>query len=237
MNKIRINKYLAECGVASRRGSDALIEEGKVKINGKIAATGADIDEDTDVITVLDKVIARPYEYTYVMLNKPKGYITSANDDKGRKTVMDLLKFDKVRLFPVGRLDYDTEGLLLLTNDGELTQKLTHPKNEIGKTYVLTIGGGLDTESLFSLKKGVEIDSGKTGKSFVKILKSSKEETRLEITIFEGKNRQIKKMMESVGKEVKFLKRIKIGEIRLGGLNRGEYRNLTKSEVRYLKNL
>lgn len=233
---MRINKYLAECGIGSRRACDTLIEEGKVKVNGSTAKPGMDIDEN-DIVTVLNKPVTKPYEYTYVMLNKPKGCVTTASDDKGRKTVMDIVKFDKVRLFPVGRLDYDTEGLLLLTNDGDLSFKLTHPANEIGKTYILNIDGDLDTESMFALKRGVEIDSGKTGKSYVKILKKAQDETRLEITIFEGKNRQIKKMLEAVGREVKFLKRIKIGEIRLGGLNRGEYRHLTKAEVRYLKSL
>ena len=233
---MRINKFLAECGAESRRGSDELIKAGKVKVNGKNAQCGMEIT-DNDIVEVSGKVLSLPLKYTYIMLNKPKGYVTTTSDDKDRKTVMDLVKFDKVRLFPVGRLDYDTEGLLILTNDGDLSYRLTHPNNEVGKTYILKIEGVIPPEKLNELKRGVEIDGGKTKKSYVKVMNKVQNETRLEITIFEGKNRQIRKMIESVGFEVKFLKRVSVGELRLGGLNRGEYRHLNKAEVKYLKSL
>ncbi|MCL1901117.1 MAG: pseudouridine synthase [Firmicutes bacterium] len=171
------------------------------------------------------------------MLNKPKGYVTTVADDKGRKTVMDLLKIEKVRLFPVGRLDYDTEGLLILTNDGDLAYALTHPKNQIGKTYVAKVEGEIPDDKIYALRKGIDAGENKFGKSYVKVINKTQNETKLEITIFEGQNRQIRKMLLSVGKEVKFLKRIKIGNLKLTGLNRGEFRHLTKAEVSYLKGL
>ena len=228
---------MALCGVASRRHADELVEQKKVKINGQIAATGADVDENADIVTVENRPVRINFDYKYIMLNKPKGYVTTVSDDKGRKTVMDLVNLENVRLFPVGRLDYDTEGLLLLTNDGDLAFALTHPKNGIGKTYLVKIDGTLGIEKLNLLRKGIETEDDKYGKSYVKVLNETQNETKLEVTIFEGKNRQIKNMFLTVGKEVKFLKRIKIGNLKLTGLNRGEFRHLTKAEVGYLKSL
>lgn len=231
---MRINKFIAESGVSSRRKADELIKNGLVKVNGKICETGYDVDIASDHITVEGKTINIVKTYEYYMMNKPKGYITSVKDEKGRKTVMDLLPQNLTRLFPVGRLDYDSEGLLLLTNDGELTFKLTHPKNEIPKTYLVKTEKPVTDKQLSDLKQGVVIDGIKTKKCNIVIVEKNKNFSKLHITITEGKNRQIRKMLESVGNSVDFLKRISIGNLKLSGLNRGEYRKLTAEEIHYL---
>ena len=233
---MRINKYLAESGVASRRASDTLIEERRVLINGKTATLGSEV-EDGDTVTVDGSIVRPVKKYSYYMLNKPKGYVTTVKDDKGRKTVMDLLPKKGDRLYPVGRLDYDTEGLLIITNDGDLAQRLTHPVNEVPKTYVAKIEGVLTENMLARLRGGVEVDGVRTKKSAVRIVDETKTETKVSVTITEGRNRQVRKMFEAVGKEVIFLKRVKIGDLALRGLNRGEYRPLTKEEIYYLKNV
>lgn len=233
---MRINKYLAESGVASRRASDAMIEERRVLINGKTATLGSEV-EDGDTVTVDGSIVRPVKKYSYYMLNKPKGYVTTVKDDKGRKTVMDLLPKKGDRLYPVGRLDYDTEGLLIITNDGELAQRLTHPVNEVPKTYVAKIEGVLTENMLARLRGGVEVDGVRTKKSAVRIVDETKTETKVSVTITEGRNRQVRKMFEAVGKEVIFLKRVKIGDLAMRGLNRGEYRPLTKEEIYYLKNV
>ena len=233
---MRINKYLAESGVASRRASDTLIEEKRVLINGKTATLGSEV-EDGDTVTVDGSIVRPVKKYSYYMLNKPNGYVTTVKDDKGRKTVMDLLPKKGDRLYPVGRLDYDTEGLLIITNDGELAQRLTHPVNEVPKTYVAKIEGVLTENMLARLRGGVEVDGVRTKKSAVRIVDETKTETKVSVTITEGRNRQVRKMFEAVGKEVIFLKRVKIGDLALRGLNRGEYRPLTKEEIYYLKNV
>lgn len=233
---MRINKYLAESGVASRRGADELIKNGVVKINGKIASLGDEVDFDA-LVTVEGKPVSKVKNYDYYIMNKPKGYICSVKDDKGRKTVMDLLPPSKRRLFPVGRLDYDSEGLLILTNDGELTFRLTHPKNEIPKTYLVKTEKQVTDSDLAKLRAGVYIDGVKTQKCNIKLIETSKNGSKLHITITEGKNRQVRKMFETVGNEVVFLKRIKIGDLTISGLDRGEVRALTKNEIFYLQNL
>lgn len=233
---MRINKYLAESGVASRRASDTMIEERRVLINGKTATLGSEV-EDGDTVTVDGSIVRPVKKYSYYMLNKPKGYVTTVKDDKGRKTVMDLLPKKGDRLYPVGRLDYDTEGLLIITNDGDLAQRLTHPVNEVPKTYVAKIEGVLTENMLARLRGGVEVDGVRTKKSAVRIVDETKTETKVSVTITEGRNRQVRKMFEAVGKEVIFLKRVKIGDLALRGLNRGEYRPLTKEEIYYLKNI
>ncbi len=232
---VRLNKYLADCGVGSRRECDRLIADGAVKINGRVAQLGDAVDEGAHV-TVHDKRIGDKQKNYYILLHKPKGYVTTVKDDLGRKTVMDLVHVN-ARLYPVGRLDYDTEGLLILTNDGDLANRLTHPRNEINKTYVARISGQLTDAERIRLEKGVLIDGIKTAPARIKILSRDVHHTRCEITIHEGRNRQVKKMFETVGKEVEFLKRVAVGELRLGGLKRGEYRFLTEIEVEYLKNL
>ena len=233
---IRLNKYLADCGVGSRRECDALIADGQVKVNGKVATLGQMVDDNAKV-SVRDKRIGNKQKLYYILLNKPKGCVTTVKDDLGRKTVMDFVSDIKARLFPVGRLDYDTEGLLILTNDGDLANRLTHPRNEINKTYVCRISGVLKESERATLEKGVLIDGVKTAPAKVKIVEQDQHHTRCEVTIHEGRNHQVKKMFEAVGKEVEFLKRIAIGDLRLGGLKRGEYRFLNDVEVDYLKKM
>lgn len=235
---MRLNKYLAECGLGSRRACDKLIQEGKVRINGKPAALGTEVLEH-DSVTVSGRAVNPPSRHTYVMLHKPKGYITSASDEKGRKTVFELVKNTNVRLFPVGRLDYDTEGLLLLTNDGELCEKLTHPSHQVGKTYVAKIEGEISEDEVKRMRAGLVIDEGEaaTKRSSVDVLEKGEGFTKLELVIYEGRNRQIRKMFEAVDKKVIFLKRTAIGEIRLGGLSRGEYRYLNERELKYLRKI
>ena len=171
------------------------------------------------------------------MMNKPKGYVCTVKDDKDRKTVMDLLPPSVGRVFPVGRLDYDSEGLLLFTNDGDLSNRLMHPSSEIPKTYLVKIEGSIPDEAIEKLKRGVVIDGVKTKKCNIKIVDETKSFTKFHVTVTEGRNREIRKMFLTVGKEVKFLKRIKIGDLGMGSLNRGDVRKLTKEEVDYLKNV
>lgn len=232
---MRINKFMAECGVASRRACDEMILEGRVKVNGKkIDTPGLEINEFNDAVTLDGRRITLVSKKYYIMLHKPKGYVTTVKDDKGRKTVMELIKI-RSRLYPVGRLDYDTEGLLLLTNDGQLAYALTHPSHEVPKTYIAKIKGKISDTEVRQLRKGVEIDGKMTLPAVVKIIEMDDEFSRVEVTIKEGRNHQIKKMFEVVGKEVVFLKRTAIGPLKLGGLGRGEYKNLTSKEIEILK--
>ena len=190
-----------------------------------------------DRVCVDGKDVARKAEHEYYLLNKPKGYVCTVKDDKDRKTVMQLLPENAGRVYPVGRLDYDTEGMLLLTDDGELAFRLTHPMNEIPKTYLVKVEGSVDERSLAKLRSGVELDGKLTGKSRVKVIETNKKFTKMHVTITEGRNRQIRRMFEEVGKQVIFLKRIRIGEMGLGSLERGKVRRLTADEIYYLKNL
>lgn len=232
---MRINKFLAAAGVASRRECDKLIADGKVKVNGKIATLGIEVNEGDEVFVEDRKVVIQKNEY--YILNKPKGYICSVSDDKGRKTVMDLMPANVGRIYPVGRLDYDSEGLLILTTDGELAQKLTHPSNEIPKTYLVKIEGTLTEAALNPIRSGIEIDGYMTKKCKAHIVETNKAYTKIHITITEGKNREVRKMFAAIGKEVQLLKRIKVGELTLRGLDRGAYRKLSKQEVDYLNSL
>ena len=235
----RLNKFLASCGVASRRGADKLIEEGKVKVNGKVVTElGVSVNPANDNVTV-DGIKVKPVaDYSYIMLYKPKGCITTVSDDKGRKTVFDYLTDVNIpHLVPVGRLDYDTEGLLILTNDGDLPYSLTHPSHEVEKTYLVKVEGEMPEHKLAQLRKGVIVDGEKTNRSRVKLIEYKDGISRLRVTITEGRNRQIRKMFEAVEREVVFLKRIAVGELRLGGLARGAYRYLTDEEIAYLKTL
>ncbi len=234
---MRINKFLATSGVASRRASDQLIKDGVVKINGKICSCGDDVDLSKDSVTVNGKLVNVVKKYEYYIMNKPKGYVCTVKDDKDRKTVMDLLPQKMKRLFPVGRLDYDTEGLLILTNDGDLTFKLTHPKNEVPKTYLVKTEKPVSEDDLSKLRSGVIIDGIKTKKCNVRLIETNKTGSKLHITITEGRNRQVRKMFEAVNNNVDFLKRIKIGDLTLTGLNRGEVRQLSAREIDYLINL
>jgi len=234
---MRINKFLAEQGVASRRGSDALIEEGRVTLNGKPAKKGDEVGLN-DAVAVDGKLLSHKTNFEYYLLNKPKGCVCTVSDDKGRKKVTDFLPAGAGRVFPVGRLDYDTEGLLILTNDGDLSFRLTDPKSEIPKTYLVRIEGTVTALELNRLRAGVEIEKGVvTKKCKIRVVETNKQYTKLHVTITEGKNREIRRMFEVIGKNVAFLKRIAVGDLVLSGLNRGEVRKLTKEEVFYLKNL
>ncbi len=234
---MRINKYLAEAGVASRRKCDEMIQNGLVKINGNVAKLGDDVDVENDLVVCDGKVVGKPDSFDYYMMNKPKGYVCTVSDEKERKTVMELLPSTHKRLYPIGRLDYDSEGLLLFTNDGELTYKLTHPVNRITKTYSVKIEGFIDDKSLNALRNGVYVDGRKLNKCKIEIIERNKEFSKFYVTVTEGRNREIRKMFETVHKNVVFLKRIKIGELKLSGLNRGEVRKLRPDEIAYLMKL
>ena len=235
---MRINKFLASCGVASRRKCEEIILAGKVKINGKVVKELAtDIDLDFDRVTVDGNAVHIPLECVYYKLHKPKGYVCTAKDDKERKTVMSLMRGVKKRIYPIGRLDYDTEGLLILTDDGELTNIITHPKNQIDKVYIVKIEGVINASEIERLQKGVDIGGYTTDKSKVVVLDGDDKTTRLEVTIHEGKNRQVRKMFEAIEKNVIFLKRVQVGEIKLGGLARGEYKELNHKEMQYIRKL
>lgn len=234
---MRINKFLAECGVASRRACDKLIEDGKVKVNGRVASLGQEIDENNDNVICEGKKVARAKKFEYYVMNKPKGCVCTVKDDKGRKTVMDYLPKNTARIFPVGRLDYDSEGLLLFTNDGDFANRLTHPSSEVPKTYLVKTEGEVSDGAIAKLRAGVEIDGRVTNKCKIRVIESCKDYTKMHVTITEGRNREIRKMFETVGKNVDFLKRIKIGDLALHGLNRGEVRKLTPEEIEYLKNV
>lgn len=237
---MRINKFLAMCGLGSRRKCEEFVTGGRVKINGRVATNLAlDINPQKDIVMVDGQRVSHESEMLYFMLNKPKGYVTTMKDEHNRPTVMDLVKLkDGKRVFPVGRLDYDTEGLLLFTNDGDLANALTHPSKKVPKTYVARIKGVIENDDLIKLSKGVELDDGEnTMPCKVRLLEFDENSSRVEIVITEGKNRQVRRMFEAIGKEVEFLKRTQIGPIRLGGLTRGKFRPLKKDEIRYLKDL
>ena len=234
---MRINKFLADQGIASRRHADEMIEKGRVTVNGKLATLGMTITEkdkiavDGELLTVTEK------KELYYLMNKPKGVVCTVSDDRGRKTVMDLLPEGAGRVFPVGRLDYDTEGLLILTNDGEVSYRLTHPRNEVPKTYMAKIEGTMTEKDLNPIRSGVELDGVMTKKCKAHIVETHKDYTKVHVTITEGRNRQVRRMFESIGKTVAFLKRVSIGKLKLTGLDRGEVRELTEEEVNYIKNI
>ena len=234
---MRINKFLAENSIASRRHADEMISAGRVKINGEIVKLGADVAEN-DIVSVDDvPVIVEEKKEEYYIMNKPKGVVCTVSDDRGRKTVMDLLPNTVGRVFPVGRLDYATEGLLILTNDGDLAYRLTHPKAEVPKTYMARIEGTLTEKDLNPIRSGIELDGVLTKKCKAHIVETNKAYTKVHITITEGRNRQVRRMFEAIGRNVEFLKRISVGQLKLSGLDRGEMRPLTELEIAYLKGL
>lgn len=234
---IRLQKFLAEVGVGSRRTAEKYIEEGRVRVNGEVVKTqGVKIDPDKDKIEFDGKIIKLEKSYKYYMLHKPVRYVTTVSDEKGRETVLDLLPVEE-RVYPIGRLDYMSSGLLLLTNDGDLTYKLTHPKHVIGKKYVAIIEPKISTSSINELKLGVDLGIYKTSPCHIKLLKETNVSQTYEIIIHEGKNRQIRRMFEWAGAQVKVLKRIEIGKLKLGDLESGKYRSLTEQEIKYLKSL
>ncbi len=235
---MRLQKYMALSGVASRRKSEEMIKEGRVKVNNRvITELGTIIDPEVDKIIVDDKNIRLETNKVYIMLNKPVGYVSSLKDEKGRRVVTDLIEGVRERIYPVGRLDADTTGLLLLSNDGDLAYKLTHPSNKVDKKYIAIVEGVPNKKELDTLRNGVFIDGKKTHPAKVKISKRYDTDSILDIVIHEGRNRQVKKMCEAVGHPVKKLKRVSIGEIELGGLDIGNWRFLNDEEIEYLMSL
>lgn len=235
---MRLQKYLSNAGVASRRSAEKMIGEGRVAVNGDIVREmGVQIDENYDVIEVDGEVVKNTEKKYYIMLNKPAGFVTTVSDDKGRPTVMELVSDISARIYPVGRLDYDTEGLLILTNDGDLTYKITHPKHDISKTYVAEVTGNITMDTILQLRRGVVIDGQKTSPAEVEVVGATQYGTKVEITIHEGRNRQVRKMFETLGCIVKKLKRTKEAGLILGHLPLGKWRKLSDSEVNMLKKI
>lgn len=237
----RLQKFLAEAGVASRRKAEELIQAGRVQVNGKtVKEMGCKIDPAKDKVTFDGRLVkTEQTKKVYIMLYKPEGYVTTAKEQFGRPAVLDLIHGVKERIFPVGRLDYDTSGLLLLTNDGDLTYKLTHPKHDVDKTYIAKLYGVPDAMDLQKFRRGVVIDGRKTRPAKIQILEKDKDQRycTVEIIIHEGKNRQVRKMCEAIKHPVAQLKRVATGELQLGDLKKGAYRHLTEKEVKYLQKL
>ncbi len=236
-NKIRLQKHLSQCGIASRRKAEELIEAGKVRVNGKVATLGDKVDPKRDKVTVRGKNVVAVNEKVYIMLHKPRGFVTTMSDELGRKTVADLVKDVGVKVFPVGRLDRDSEGLLIMTNDGELANILTHPSSHINKTYRVTVKGQVNEEQINELCSGIEIDGRKTLPCDVFVIERKTDRTVLGFIITEGRNRQIRRMCEAVRLEVLRLKRTEIAGVKLGMLPQGSWRNLNEKELQRLLNI
>lgn len=244
MEKIRISKYFTDCGIMSRRAAEKEIEQGKVKVNGSTAVLGQQIDPEHDTVEYNGKTVRIPTsEKLCVMLNKPRGIVTTASDEKGRTNVTALCSSVRdnngspVRLYPIGRLDMDSDGLILLTNDGDLANKLTHPRHSIPKIYHVTVSGHLTDEQLSALGDPIVIDGRATAK--VKISTVSRDSTSqvLEFELYEGRNRQIRRMCDAHGVRILRLCRVAIGDLKLGDLPTGKWRKLTDTELNYLKSI
>lgn len=234
-DRIRLQKYLSQCAVASRRKSEELILSGKVKVNGKVAGLGDKIDPRRDTVTVSGKKIVSSKKHYYIMLHKPRGFITTMEDEMGRKCVAELVKDVGARVYPVGRLDRDSEGLLIMTNDGDFANHLTHPSKHVPKTYRVTVRPNVTEDQLIAFNEGIEIDGRKTAPADAHIIEKGENRVVLEVILHEGRNRQIRRMCEALGLEVARLKRTHIGSIKLGMLPQGKWRNLTEDEVHKLK--
>lgn len=236
--EVRLQKFLAEAGIASRRKAEELIVMGKVQVNGKVVTElGTKVDTKKDVVFYQNKKVEIKQNFVYLMLHKPEGYVTTVKDQFHRPTVVDLLKDVSERVYPVGRLDYDTSGLLLLTNDGDLTYRLTHPKHNIKKTYEAKVFGIPSEHNKVQFRRGIVIDGRKTEPATLEIIKVEKKYTTVRIVIQEGRNRQVRKMCEAIKHPVAQLKRVATGTLFLGELEKGKYRHLTQKEVQYLKSL
>ena len=236
-NKIRLQKHLAECGIASRRKAEELIAAGKVKINGHIAEIGAKVDPKRDKVTVRGKAVVPVNEKVYIMLNKHRGFVSTMSDELGRKTVSDLVADAQARIFPVGRLDRDSEGLLIMTNDGDFANKLTHPSSHVNKTYRVTVKGVAEEEQILQMKEGIVLDGRKTLPCDCFVAERKPDRTVLIFVLNEGRNRQIRRMCEEVGLEVLRLKRTEIAGVKLGMLPQGKWRPLNEREMRRLTNI
>ena len=231
---MRLQKYMAECGVASRRRAEEMILEGKVSVNGVVISQMGVQVEDGDEVRVEGKLIRPEAQKRYVMYHKPAGEVTTVSDPEGRAAVLDHFRDYPVRLYPVGRLDYDSEGLLLLTNDGALTERMLHPSHLVEKTYLARVTGQVSMGSVRQLRAGVMLDDHKTAPAKVRIIKEETFATVVLVTIHEGRNRQVRRMFEALGHRVLQLRRVKFGPLELGDLPRGQWRELTAEEVRRL---
>lgn len=234
----RLQKYMARCGVASRRKCEDIILSGRVFINNeKIDSMGAKVNPNVDIVKIDGKVIQPEEKKHYIMLNKPKGVITSVKDEKDRKTVLDLIDIEE-RIYPIGRLDYDTSGLLLLTNDGEIYNKIMHPSKEVPKGYLALIEGELTEEEIYKFCNGVDIGDYITAKAKLRVLNYNGVNSKVVVTIHEGKNRQVRRMFDAIEHRVKELKRISLGQLKLNeDLKLGKWRDLTEEELEYLRSL
>ena len=235
---MRINKFLAQCGIASRRKCEELIMNGEISVNGRVVnQLGLNIDEKKDIVTYNGETVKINKDYVYIKLHKPKGYICSANDDRGRKTIYSLINLDKsARLFSIGRLDYNTEGLIILTNDGDFANRVIHPSREIEKEYIVRIEGDIKESEMAVLRAGVVIEGMRFPSAKVQLIGYDDNNARLSVVIKEGLNRQVRRMFEAIGKNIILLKRVRIGLVTLGGLPRGKYKELTKEEIALLEN-
>lgn len=234
---MRLQKYMAACGVASRRRCEAIIAEGRVTVNGQVVTEMGTQVEDSDRVCVDGKPIAPEPEKRYILYHKPMGEISTAHDPEGRATVVDRFRDFPVRLYPVGRLDFDSEGLLLLTNDGALTQRLLHPSQEVDKVYLARIQGDLPIAAIRTLRQGIPLDGQTTSPAGIRVIRKTALETVVLVTIHEGRNRQVRRMFDATGHTVLMLRRVQFGPLQLGGLRRGEWRELTREEVRALRSL
>ncbi len=240
MDSVKLQKYFSDCGIMSRRAAEEEIKKGKVRVNGVTAELGLRIMPNEDTVEYNGRrILPLTSDKTYIMLNKPRGFVTTLSDEHGRHTVADLTQNVGVRVFPVGRLDMDSDGLLLLTNDGALTEKLTHPRHEIPKIYCVTVKGAPSEEALSTLRSPLTLDGYKIQPVKVEVLNQAASQnatdTILKMTLFEGRNRQIRKMCEQAGLKISRLSRVAIGNITLGSLAVGSWRHLTEAEVEYLK--
>lgn len=237
---MRINKYIASCGIASRRKAEEIILDARVKVNGNVVEElSFNIDEKNDIVEVDGKRIGLSENLVYIVLNKPEGYITTVKDQFDRPSVLDLVSDINERVYPIGRLDYETSGLLILTNDGDLTYKLTHPKHEVDKTYLALVKGTLSADEIKNFESGLEIEDYVTAPAKIKVVSINKEKnySKCEIKIHEGRNRQVRKMCRAINHPVLRLRRVAMGNIGLMGVEVGKYRHLTKEEVEYLKSI
>ncbi len=236
MEPVKLQKFFTDCGVMSRRAAEVEIRKGHVCVNGKVAEIGMRVDPDKDVITHLGKEI-RPLstENVYVMLNKPRGYVTTMSDEQGRPTVAELTEGVDARVYPIGRLDMDSDGLLLLTNDGNLTNMLTHPRHGIPKIYRVTVEGDVSDKQLETLRSPLVIDDYEILPVKVDVTSRDPEHTTLKMTLYEGRNRQIRKMCEIAGLTIRRLHRVAIGDLKIGDLQVGTWRYLSDDEVEYLR--
>jgi len=234
----RLNKFLSKAGVASRREADKLITEGRISVNNEVVQVlGAKVDDEKDVIRIDGKKIRLKDKFQYLMVNKPPGYLVTLKDPSKRPTVLDLIPSLKSRVFPVGRLDFDSEGLLLLTDDGELAYRLTHPRYGIKKVYVVKVKNIPERSRLHILERGIRIDGKKTAPAKVRLLKSGSKSALIRVELTEGRKREVRRMFEAIGHPVRELKRIQFAELNLRNLKRGQWRHLTLEEISKLKRL